>query len=265
MGNGDSRGSPDYKAPPVIEVACGISFETIEKFRGHHLGLFWQKIRDGFPVVEHASRLDITPEDLVDMAKYFPRIWFISEEQNRLIQLQDDKFFFNWRRTQEEEPYPRYRAIMEAFQTNLRIYESFLEEEDLGPIRPKACELTYINHIPKGEGWESFSDLNSIFRDLTWDSGKRFLPPPKGLGGQAIFALPDGKGDLNILLQQGSRKADNHPMLILRISARGLGDDKSMDAAWEWFDVAHEWIVCGFTDLTVPTIQNDIWHRTDTI
>ena len=41
MNKGVSHSLPDYKKPPVIEVVCGISFETIEKFRGPHLGLFW--------------------------------------------------------------------------------------------------------------------------------------------------------------------------------------------------------------------------------
>ena len=38
-----------------------------------------------------------------------------------------------------------------------------------------------------------------------------------------------------------------------------------MDAVWEWFEVGHEWIVCGFTDLTGATIQKDIWQRIDVI
>ena len=43
-------------------------------------------------------------------------------------------------------------------------------------------------------------------------------------------------------------------MLILQITATGLGADKSNDALWKWFEIAHEWIVCGFTDLTGATI-----------
>jgi uncharacterized protein (TIGR04255 family) len=50
MNKGKSQNLPDYKNPPVIEVACGISFETIEKLRGPHFGLFWKKVRKKFPV-----------------------------------------------------------------------------------------------------------------------------------------------------------------------------------------------------------------------
>jgi len=262
MHKGESQSLPDYKKPPVIEVVCGIVFETIGSFRGHHLGLFWQKVRDKFPVCEHAVRLGFAPESL-DLANYLPRVWFVSEEQNMLIQLQDDRFFFNWRRMQQEEAYPRYSTIIEAFKTNLGIFQRFLEEEKLGSVKPEKCELTYINHIPKGEGWESLSDINEVFRDFAWDSNERFLPAPRSLGGQVVFPLPKDKGRLNVTLQHGERKLDKYPILILQISARGLAGDKSMDTVWEWFGVAHEWIVCGFADLTGTTIQKEVWQRID--
>ena len=257
-----SQSLPDYKNPPVIEVVCGISFETIEKFRGHHLGLFWQKVQNKFPACEHAQRMEIDPQ-VLDLVNYLPRMWFINEEQNMLIQLQDDKFFYNWRRMQQEEAYPRYNKIIDAFKTNLNIFQKFLKEEKLGSVNPIKCELTYINHIPKGEGWESLGDINEIFRDFAWDSKERFLPPPLSLGGQVSFPLPKDNGQLNISLQHGERKIDKLPILILQITAKGLGADKSMDTVWEWFEVAHEWIICGFTDLTGSKIQKNVWQRID--
>jgi uncharacterized protein (TIGR04255 family) len=262
MQKSESRSLPDYEKPPVIEVVCGIIFETIEMFRGHHPGLFWQMVRDQFPTCEHALRLGLgSPPKELDFANYFPRIWFVSEEQNRLIQLQDDRFFYNWRRIREDEAYPRYRAIIEPFKSNLEILQEFLSQEKLGSVKPKECELTYINHIPKGEGWKSLSDINAVFRDFTWDLNERFLPPPLSLGGQAVFPLPEDNGRLKMTLQHGERKLDRCPLLILQISARGLGGDKSMDTVWEWFELAHEWIVRGFDDMTAPTIQRDVWRR----
>lgn len=262
MSKGESQSLPDYKKPPVIEVVCGISFEVIEKFRGPHLGLFWHKVRKNFPVCEHAERLELSPKEL-DLKNYMPRMWFINDEKNMLIQLQNNKLFFNWRRMQQEEAYPRYKTIIKAFETNLGIFNKFLEEEKLGSVKPIKCELTYINHIPKGEGWDSLGDINKVFRDITWSSNDRFLRHPIGLGGQVLFALPDDKGRLNVTLQHGERKIDKNPMLILQITATGLGGDKSNDAVWKWFEIAHEWIVCGFTDLTGAKIQKDIWQRID--
>ncbi len=257
-----SNNFPDYNNPPVSEVVCGISFAKIEKFKSHHIGLFWQKIKDEFPLVEHALRLEDKPPHL-DLKEYLPRVWFVRSEQNRLIQLQDDKFYFNWRRMQEDEAYPRYKTIIKDFKKNLSVFEKFLEEEGLGPVNPERCELSYINHILKGEGWESVSDLTNIFRDLCWNTEDRFLPPPVSVGGQAVFQLPNNKGRLELGLQQVMRRTDKRPMFVLHNIATGLGEDKNMTAVWEWFEVAHEWIVFGFTDLTKEGIQKDVWQRTD--
>jgi uncharacterized protein (TIGR04255 family) len=266
MNKDKSQSLPDYEKPPVVEVVCGIVFETIKAFKGHHLGLFWQKVRDEFPGCDHAARLGFNPEvEPFDLANYLPRAWFVSAKQNTLIQLQDNMFFFNWRRMQEDEDYPRYSTIIEAFKTNLAVFHEFLQEEDLGSVTPKTCELTYINHIPKGEGWESLSEIKETFPDLAWNSTeKRFLPQPITLSGQIVFPMPDDKGRLNVTLQRGEKKQpDKCPVLILQIKAQGLGGEKSMDAVWEWFEVAHEWIVRGFTDLTGTTIQKEVWRRLD--
>ena len=262
MNKGEPRILPDYKSPPVIEVVCGISYKTIEKFKGPHLGLFWQKVRRKFPICEHAQRLEFVPSQ-IDFKDYLPRMWFINKDKNKLIQLQNDKLFFNWRKMQKDEAYPRYKTIIKDFNINLKIFNEFLEEEKLGSVKPEKCELTYINHIPKGEGWNSLDDINKVFRDFTWSSNKRFLPSPVGIGGQVLFALPEDKGRLNITLQHGERKIDKQPMLILQITATGLGANKSNDAVWEWFETAHEWIVCGFKDLTGTAIQKEIWQRID--
>ena len=262
MANSESQSLPDYKSPPVIEVVCGISFDTINEFKGPHLGLFWNKVRNNFPVCEHAQRLG-TKDLKIDFKDFMPRMWFISEDGNTLIQLQNDKFYFNWRKQQKELNYPRYDKIIKYFKDNLDNLQNFLVEENLGIIKPIECELTYINHIPKGDGWESLDDINKVFRDFIWSSGERFLPTPISIGGQALFNLPEDRGRLNVTLRHGERKIDKHPMLILQNTATGLGADKSIDAIWGWFEIAHEWIVRGFTDLTGAEIQKNIWQRID--
>ncbi len=262
MSKDKSNSLPNYKNPPVNEVVCGLSFTKIKKFKSHHIGLFWQKIKDEFPNVEHATRLEDKPPEL-DLKEYLPRVWFVRNEQNRLIQLQDDKFYFNWRRMQEDEAYPRYETIIKDFTKYLLVFEKFLQKENLGSINPERCELSYINHIPKGDGWESPIDVTNIFRDICWNTEGRFLPEPVSVGGQAVFQLPDNKGRLELILQQAFRKTDRREMFVLQNKATGLGEDKNMEAVKEWFNVAHKWIVCGFTDVTKENIQKDVWQRTD--
>jgi len=267
--NKQPKGLPNYENPPVIEVVCGITFKKIENFKVPHLGLFWQKVRDSYPTCQHAQPLGFSPEQF-DMSDGFPfplpRVWFINEQKNGLIQLQNNKFLYNWRKIHQDESYPRYQTVINAFKKTLDIFKKYLEDEKLGALEPIECELTYLNHILKGEGWESVTDIYRILPDFNWFSKeKEFLPEPLNLGWHTSFALPEDRGRLTVKLDQAERKIDKCPVYILNITARGLGADKSMDAIWSWFEIAHEWIVRGFTDLTDTKVQKTIWERTDNI
>jgi uncharacterized protein (TIGR04255 family) len=258
---------PDYRKPPVIEVVSGIAFKKIEQFKAPHLGLFWQKLRADYPICQHAPPLGFPPDPSEPTGEFelpLPRIWFINEKLNNLIQLQNNRFFYNWRKMHADEPYPHYRAVIKKFIANLELFQKFLEEEKLGSFSPTDCELTYINHILKGEGWESLSDIPDILPDISWRTNKtRFLPEPLNMGWMTSFALPEDKGRLHVKLDQVTHKIDKRPILRLEISAKGLGSDKSQKAIRDWFEIAHEWIVRGFTDLTGKKIQTTIWERSN--
>jgi len=258
---------PDYKKPPVIEVVCGIAFKKIEQFKAPHLGLFWQRLRADYPICQHAPPLGFPPEPSEPSGEFelpLPRMWFINEKMNNLIQLQNNRFFYNWRKMRADEPYPHYRAVIKKFTANLELFQKFLEEEKLRSFSPTDCELTYINHILKGEGWETISDISGVLPDISWRSNNsRFLPEPLNIGWMSSFALPEDKGRLHVKLDQVAHKIDKRPILRLEISAKGLGADKSQKAIWDWFEIAHKWIVCGFADLTNLKIQKTFWERSD--
>lgn len=87
------------------------------------------------------------------------------------------------------------------------------------------------------------------------------MPNPANVAWQVRFELPEGKGWLNVKLNQATRKIDGVPSLILELTARGFGTEKTAKAMRNWFDFAHEWIVRGFTELTAKEIQETFWKR----
>ena len=89
------------------------------------------------------------------------------------------------------------------------------------------------------------------------------MKEPLNIGWMADFALPEDKGRLHVKLDQVVHKIDKRPIIRLEISAKGLGADKSQRAIADWFEIAHEWIVRGFTDLTGTKIQTSIWKRSN--
>jgi uncharacterized protein (TIGR04255 family) len=253
---------PSYKNPPVNEVVCGVRFHPSDKLRMAQIGFLWKKFKDDYPNVEHAAPLvSAKGEMLVDPATGapLPRTWFINKIGNNLIQFQGDRFYFNWRRIQDS--YPRYGHIIENFEALVRNILDFYNDFQLGKIEPVEYELTYVNHIVQGEGWDTIDDLDKVFRDFNWKKRtNRFLPNPDNVGWNISFLMPEGSGRLNVSLKRGIRTADKKYLLVLELKAIGMGEFSDIKNSRNWFDISREWIVRGFTDLTTPEMHK-IWER----
>jgi uncharacterized protein (TIGR04255 family) len=253
---------PSYKKPPVNEVVCGMRFHTPDKIRIPHIGLLWDKFRQDYPDIQHAPPIVTGKgEILIDSETGLPlqRVWFINRLDDQLIQFQFDRFYFNWRR--RKDVYPRYPYVIKNFENVLNTIVNFFIEFEFGEIKPIEYELTYINHIQKGQEWNTADDLPRIFSDFAWrQTTGRFLPSPENVTWQANFTLPGKKGNLVVNLKQAIRTEDKVPLLVLELTARGLGESTNKIAIREWFDLAHEWIVRGFTDLTTSEIHR-FWER----
>jgi uncharacterized protein (TIGR04255 family) len=253
---------PNYKKPPVNEVVCGMRFHTPDKIRIPHIGLLWDKFRQDYPNIQHAPPIATSKgEILIDSETGLPlqRVWFINRLNDQLIQFQFDRFYFNWRR--RKDVYPRYPYVIKNFENVLNTIVNFFIEFEFGEIKPIEYELTYINHIQKGQEWNTADDLPRIFSDFAWrQTTGRFFPSPENVTWQANFTLPEKKGNLVVNLKQAIRTEDKVPLLVLELTARGLGESTNKIAVREWFDLAHEWIVRGFTDLTTSEIHR-FWER----
>jgi uncharacterized protein (TIGR04255 family) len=253
-----------YKHPPVNEVVCGLKFQPPEKFTLPYFGLLWEKVRADYPTIQHAPPIARGLNDfLVDSATGtpLPRVWFVNGNDNQLIQFQVDRLYFNWR--QRGDTYPRYPHVIKEWARVIDTTEQFFEENGFGKVRIMECELTYINHIKAGQGWQHAGDISGIVRDIVWKNSERFLPSPTDVHWGATFPLPDDKGTLNASIQTARLATDKQPVLILNLTARGIGRSTDRLGIREWFDTAHEWIVCGFADLTTEKAQKEIWERED--
>jgi uncharacterized protein (TIGR04255 family) len=263
---------PDYEKPPVVEVVSGIQFKPIKKLAGPYLGILWQKFKDDYPVIKEAAPLMPVIEPFGnaperEMASFpdilgLTRTWFETKDGNGLVQIQRDRFLHNWKKEKESDKYPHYEHVIGKFRQSLEIFERFLEEANMDIVDPTQFEITYINHIFKGEGWERLDDLGSVFRDFVREKNQdRFLPAPENFNWQTSFLLPERAGRLHVSTRLGARKTDGLPAILLEITARGITSDKSRSSMWSWFDMAHEWIVYGFADLTAESIQRNLWRR----
>jgi uncharacterized protein (TIGR04255 family) len=253
---------PNYERPPVNEVVFGIRFNTPEKLRLPHIGILWQKLQSEYPKIQHAPPIASAKGEIkIDLATGAPtpRLWFISQSDDQLAQFQVDRFYYNWRRRQSD--YPRYAYVRKAFENVYDKILEFFDEVDLGDFEPIECELTFINHIPKGDGWETLDDLSKVFSDFIWNfKNERFLPKPQKFSWRSEFMFPDNKGRLITSLKHAIRSDDKIPLVVFDLNTLGFGKSSNKKDVLEWFDFAHEWIVRGFTDLTTAEIQK-IWGK----
>jgi uncharacterized protein (TIGR04255 family) len=128
-------------------------------------------------------------------------------------------------------------------------------------MRPNQYEVTYINHIVESEG--AFPAAIEEYAPLfSWSSAHAtgFLTNPSGLTTELRFSLPEQRGVLHVTFKHGKRAIDKKDVLILDLTARGAAKPDGSDME-EWFALAHEWIVRGFTDLT-SAVAHKRWRRT---
>src|SRR5271166_4589281 len=156
---------PEYEKPPVVEVAISLQFAPLERMRTSHAGILWGGLRREFPRIEEYPPLDPVFESFATPAPQTTlrsesfgaqapplRVWFMNDAKDQLIQLQRDRLVVNWR--QGAGSYPRFHQIIRHFHTALSEFRRLVKTEALGEITPNQCEITYVNHMPAGLGWQ---------------------------------------------------------------------------------------------------------------
>lgn len=264
---------PSFERPPVKEVVCGLTLAPLTAMLAPHLGALWEKYRSSYtkcsevsPLVLRSKNGGLGPRtkmpEFADVPP-LPRIWFLTADETALIQIQRDRFIHNWRKVKETDSYPRFGAVMGRFKDHFKAFCEFVESEALGKVAIQQCELAYVNHIAYDDLARIKASARDVFPDFKWQTtNDRFLPAPEQFHWISSFMLPNEQGQFHSTIKRGKRKRDLVPIIHFELAAFSNQADRSPEAAWAWFDVAHEWIVRGFVDLTKDTIQRDLWGRT---
>jgi uncharacterized protein (TIGR04255 family) len=256
-----------FQKAPLTEVICGVEFNAPD-FSSVHFGMYWQEIRERFPTFP----TDRPPIGEIPVLPFLPklrRVWFQSADKQKLIQLQADKFLYNWRKLDENDQYPHFQEVYQAFEGEWQKFQtwwsdiqksnppSFSEPEFQSFLRflqPIRYELTYINQIDVSLGWSNPGEHQKVFNFIgrSWESCT--LGQPALQNTNLEFVLPNGLGTLSVVVSQ-AMKLDETPLLFCELTAR------SPDARVElsrWFEAAHQNVVQTFIDLLQEDIKK-IW------
>ena len=270
---------PEFENPPVVEVAISLQFKPLELLRAAHFGILWERLRrEGFSRTEDHGELEPAFEDFdaklsgkvgirfqtFDDAPPLPRIWFLNQDQSELLQVQRDRLIVNWRQGAASHSYPRYVRIIERFKSALEIFQDFGRAENLGGVVPTQCEVTYVNHMPAGLGWEGHGEVEQVISPWRADYSDPYLSIPEDVGFVARYRMQkeDGTplGRLQVSFQPAYRTSDGRPIFAMNLTARGKPEATGLDDVFRLFNLEHEWIVRGFTSLTTPKMH-EIWRR----
>jgi uncharacterized protein (TIGR04255 family) len=232
-----------FAKSPLTEVVCGVEFNAPE-FSAVHFGLYWREIRERFP----SQPLDRPPVGAIELFATMPRlrrVWFESVERKQLIQLQADRFHYNWRRISDADEYPHFEDIYPNFEKEWQHFQTWWIRTEQFPIQPVRYELTYLNQIDQSFGWSDPGDTYKIFSFASKD-WHQFLQKPTVQSSNLEFLLPDGAGNLSVSMNQVIRAEDNLSVILFELTARSFDANLEIET---WFELTHNFVVKAFLDL----------------
>jgi len=267
------RALPEYRTPPVSEVVLGVEFSPLTKWHLGHFGMLHEQVASEYPKFEvhpiirssiekfgSESWQQVSNFELLDVGEV--RCWYIAQDDSRLVQVQRDRFIVNWRKRNDAQPYPRYEAqILPTFKREWSRYGDFLSQQGIEIPEVRQCEVTYVNDIPRGQGWDKFSDVMKLITPLREMQNGKFLPEPETLRATFTYVMPPDRGRLHVNIHHVRRSLDEAEVIQLRLTARGAPRSGGMQDVIEWLDSGREWVVRGFTDFTTKE-AHDLWERT---
>lgn len=267
---------PRFRKPPVSEVVIGVQFQT-PILTPIHLGLFYQKIKERFPVVAVQPPLQPTfetfetipammlqmPFPFMGMGVASPRMWFSSQDGSSLVQLQAGRLNFNWRGGAGRSAYPHFDKVQSEFMKTLDELNTLVLSEGLPEPDVNQCELVYVNPLPYNATGVSLSEPQKIFGIWGGVQGDEWTSTPEDVMFVARYRFNDKDGNpfgrLTASVASGVG-GDGTPAFHLEMTARGRPIGEGRTGIVEFHQHAHEAIVRCFAAITTSEMHAR-WER----
>lgn len=266
---------PDFKAPPLAEMVLGIQFAGLGGFQALHLGKLHDDFSDRYPETAQVAPLAPTFEFFglpktgtevsfgLQFGPELPRVWFLTQDKERLIQFQPDRLLLNWRKLKEDSQYPRYEALEDEFREAFNKLCSFLESNKLHPIEINQCEVTYINHIYTVSGKPVSGDAGEILRCWRRECIQEFGDDLENSEVRLRRVIKNESGNpIARMTCEASPQISNSGQIrtSFSLTVRGVPKSPNIESAITFFKMGREQIVLSFTSLTADDLHTD-WGR----
>lgn len=258
----------NYLNPPVHEVVMGVQFATPRGYQQIYAREVWELFREDFPKVKEMPPLPPSFETFgrpqsgrinlgIVTGPSHDRFWFISENEDELIQFQQDRLLHNWRKVGDRRnPYPRFETIFPKFEAELLTLEKYFTKFSSGHLNVNQCEITYLNHIMLTEADGASSDkwirLINLEDFGLEDFSLSFRNPIKDETGKPCGRLICESGT-------GVNNKDE-PLLSLNLTVRGAPQEPSISAAMNFIMVGRSILVDCFDKITTE-FAHEKWGK----
>lgn len=238
-----THSSAKYVNAPISEVIFGVTFN--QAVYGNLLFELIARFKKDYPKIQLQSPLPdetlkgYTIENIIEAeltGAFLTRLF--SVDDHWLLQLQNNKFFFNWLRRDDlpTGKYPGYMEICRRFDELFNeSLESIVFDKNNLNTAVKHYSLIYQDRIFWQDHIKNLSDIGEIIK-IELPSLPRTMASsstPTNIFFKSTIPVEEIGGHVNININTGI--SSNRPVLILQSEIYGKKDSGSM---LEWFDVS---------------------------
>lgn len=265
---------PNFERPPLVEQAISAIFDPIERFSIVDYGLFWSEIKNEFPEISSSEPTVEQTELFGEVAQPdrtlrfldsppMPRAMFRDVQGGELVQLQADRFGFNWTQVNGQH-YPHFEPVMARFESLFAAFAAYVERRQIGKIAIRQCELTNLNIIPVREFGVGYEDITQALNVDPLDLGIGFLKAETfSRTRQHRIVADNGEpiGRLHTEINPVISTQDGSKAFRLELTARSRPGLGSIEAMKEFFPIARDAINGAFC-ATVTQRMRHHWGET---
>jgi uncharacterized protein (TIGR04255 family) len=156
---------PRLKDPPILEVICGFFFPALSGLDPILVGKYWAEHKEGhgFPNRQLKPPVADRPGFFFGDEVGPLRSWLVSASDEYVLQIQPDRFYFNWRKRKGEYPHfndyePTKGVLSRSLSEFAGLSDFSLATLSQAP-KPTQLELAKIDLLVSSRHWSNYSDL----------------------------------------------------------------------------------------------------------
>ncbi len=267
---------PKFQNPPVTETALSVQFSPVRGYTAAHGGQFWRDVLGSdWVTATEAPRLpeiherfgqnQMAGNALIGAINVnvglggspSPRLQFRDTSSERMIQIQNTRFAYNWSRGANR--YPSFDRILPEFEKYFARYNEFCRNLQSSELQLDQWEITYVNNFVKGEMWQTVGDWTKLIPSFVFPGVAVENQVPTSAQIEWQLTIGENKGRLHVSMLHARLGSPTGPdALVLQLVARGpIGQDANLRSG---FECGHEAIVRTFASMTSKA-AHEKWKR----